>query len=129
MTIMKHVTLQKILAHDFRYDPRMLPDVCMRSEKADLREIVKMSLPFKYRLHLSRVLIRRHNAAQLQLVLSPATYLEARTRLSDGLEVIHGTQNSSNSIFRLSSYSNVKITAGNTSHIVYSFVYVYSKII
>ena len=24
MTIIKHVTLQKIVAHDFRYDPRIL---------------------------------------------------------------------------------------------------------
>ena len=25
MSIIKHVTLQKIVAHDFRYDPRMIP--------------------------------------------------------------------------------------------------------
>jgi len=66
-------------------------DVCMRSEAAELRENVKMSLPFKYKLHLSSVFIRRNNVAELQFVLPPTTYLEARTRLFDGLGVFHGT--------------------------------------
>ena len=26
MSIIKHVTLQKIVAHDFRYDPRTIPE-------------------------------------------------------------------------------------------------------
>ena len=29
MSIIKHVTLQKIVAHDFRYDPRTFTDVFM----------------------------------------------------------------------------------------------------
>ena len=38
-------------------------DVRMRSETAELRENVKMSLHFKYKLHLSSVFIRRQNVA------------------------------------------------------------------
>ena len=30
MSIIKHVTLQKIVAHDFRYDPRITGIDCMR---------------------------------------------------------------------------------------------------
>ena len=28
MSIIKHVTLQKIVAHDFRYDPRIMKEQC-----------------------------------------------------------------------------------------------------
>ena len=29
MSIIKHVTLQKIVAHDFRYDPRIINNTCL----------------------------------------------------------------------------------------------------
>ena len=29
MSIIKHITLQRIVAHDFRYDPRIMNGVCI----------------------------------------------------------------------------------------------------
>jgi hypothetical protein len=51
------------------------------------------------------------------LALPPATF---RNDLLDVLGLIHGTQNASNSAFRPSSYSDVKITDGMTPPVDYS---------
>ena len=56
MSIIKHVTLQKIVAHDFRYDPRRCVDVAGSKQ-----------IPAKFHCGLSMKAVHKHCEINLTL--------------------------------------------------------------
>ena len=70
MSIIKHVTLQKNVAHDFRYDPRNCNDVC-----DFVGQVVKMNLNARNGKY--KILVRgyccvlSHSVIHRKLVLLP----------------------------------------------------------
>ena len=70
MSIIKHVTLQKIVAHDFRYDPCMFVDSwTLKMEKASFSEMLvtfyqltwcRISVDLNLQLFSPLVYFRKH---------------------------------------------------------------------
>ena len=62
MSIIKHITLQKIVAHDFRYDPRIL-GVCRE------RRHISISEEVRYQIYPEKVCVASVFETSIQKVL------------------------------------------------------------